>query len=75
MFAQVRYVRRAVDLAGGAPVPGLSAECCAYVAKHPSNAYDAQVVEAFARGLRSAGRRDGAAAVYGALLHVRDIAP
>jgi hypothetical protein len=41
-MAQVRYVRRAVELAGSGAVPGLSGECCAYVQKHPSNAYDAQ---------------------------------
>jgi hypothetical protein len=35
----------------------------------------AQVLEAFAQGLRASGRRDQAATVYGALMHVRGPAP
>ena len=43
-----KYVRRAAELCASlpAPVPGLSAECAAYVASHPSNAFDEGVVQA-----------------------------
>lgn len=68
--AQVRYVRRAVELAGDLAVPGLSRECRAYVASHPSNAYDGPALRVFARGLLAAGQRDRAAAVYCGLLRV-----
>lgn len=37
-------MRRAVELAGELGVPGLSRECAAYVASHPSNAYDGTAV-------------------------------
>lgn len=69
--AQVRYVRRAVELAGDLAVPGLSRECRAYVTSHPSNAYDGPALRVFARGLLAAGQRDRAAAVYCGLLRVR----
>ncbi|KAK9827668.1 hypothetical protein WJX81_005475 [Elliptochloris bilobata] len=64
----VRHVRRAVELAGELAVPGLSRECAAYVASHPSNAYDGPALRVFARGLAAAGQRDRAAAVYCGLL-------
>ncbi|BDA41664.1 probable E3 ubiquitin-protein ligase CHIP at N-terminal half [Coccomyxa sp. Obi] len=64
----VQYVRRAVDLADGITVPGLSPECVQYVKTHPSNACDVQVMEVFAQGLISAVQKANAAAVYGTLL-------
>ncbi|EIE25359.1 U-box-domain-containing protein [Coccomyxa subellipsoidea C-169] len=64
----VQYVRRAVELAEGLSVPGLSPECVQYVKTHPSNACDVQVMEVFAQGLISAGWKVKAAAVYGTLL-------
>jgi hypothetical protein len=67
---QVKYVRRAVELADGLNIPGLSSECVQYVAMHPSNAYDVQVMEIFARGLFAAGHRDNAGTVYASLLNV-----
>ena len=67
---QVQYVRRAVELADGLTVPGLSPECVQYVKTHPSNACDVQVMEVFAQGLICAGWKVKAAAVYGSLLTV-----
>jgi hypothetical protein len=70
-FWQVQYVRRAVEIADGLTIPGLSPECVQYVKTHPSNACDVQVMEVFAQGLVSAGWKVKAAAVYGTLLTVR----
>ena len=64
-------MRRAVELAGDLAVPGLSPECCAYIASHPSNVYDGPALRMFARGLLADGQRDRAAAVYCGLLRVR----
>ncbi|KAK9909207.1 hypothetical protein WJX75_008715 [Coccomyxa subellipsoidea] len=64
----VQYVRRAVEIADGLTIPGLSPECVQYVKTHPSNACDVQVMEVFAQGLVSAGWKVKAAAVYGTLL-------
>ena len=68
-------MRRAVELAGELGVPGLSRECAAYIASHPSNAYDSTALRVFARGLAAAGMRDRAAAVYCGLLQERSDAP
>ncbi len=67
---QVQYVRRAVELADGLNVAGLSPECVQYVETHPSNACDVQVMEVFAQGLITAGQKANAAAVYSTLMHV-----
>ncbi len=69
----MRYVRRAVELAGDLAVAGLSRECAAYIASHPSNAYDGAALRVFARGLLASGRRDRAAAVYCGLLQARPV--
>ena len=73
--SQVKYLRRAVELAGDIPIPGLSAECTAYISTHPSNAYDTLALHVFARGLFAAGYSDNAAAVYYALLQVQRPTP
>lgn len=54
-----RYVRRACELAGNdLRVKGLSQALLAYVASHPSNAYDTHVLDAFAQSLQQGGYRD-----------------
>ena len=69
----IRYVRRAAELcdALSAPVPGLCQECVDYIKAHPSNVYDMAALHLFAKGLKAAGQRDKAAAVYFTLLEVR----
>ena len=66
----IRYVRRAAELcdALSTPVPGLSQECVDYIKAHPSNVYDMAALHLFAKGLKAAGQRDKAAAVYFTLL-------
>ena len=68
----IRYVRRAAELcdALAAPVNGLSQECVDYIKAHPSNVYDMAALHLFAKGLKAAGQRDKAAAVYFTLLEV-----
>lgn len=68
----IRYVRRAAELCDAltAPVPGLSQECVDYIKAHPSNVYDMAALHLFAKGLKAAGQRDKAAAVYFTLLEV-----
>lgn len=66
----VRCLRRAVELSADAGLlpQGLPADVAAYVASHPSNAYDRLALEALARGLGEAGYRQRAAAVWFHLL-------
>lgn len=59
-----------MELADGINIPGLSSDCAQYVAMHPSNAYDVQVMEIFAQGLFAGGHRDSAGTVYASLLNV-----
>ena len=69
----IRYVRRAAELCDAltAPVPGLCQECLDYIKAHPSNVYDMAALHLFAKGLKAAGQKDKAAAVYFTLLEVK----
>ena len=69
----IRYVRRAAELcdALATPVPGLCQECVDYIKAHPSNVYDMAALHLFAKGLKAAGQKDKAAAVYFTLLEVK----
>ena len=69
----IRFVRRAAELCDAltAPVPGLCQECVDYIKAHPSNVYDMAALHLFAKGLKAAGQKDKAAAVYFTLLEVQ----
>ncbi len=69
----IRFVRRAAELCDAltVPVPGLCQECVDYIKAHPSNVYDMAALHLFAKGLKAAGQKDKAAAVYFTLLEVQ----
>lgn len=66
----VKYLRRAVELCVDSNIrmPGFSSETMEYILMYSSSAYDSNVLQHFACGLRKAGYVDQAANVYYKLL-------